>query len=131
VATRVFIDPDKGINDLVRQLAGDSKQLVADEIRLAKVETAESMHRAGHGALWLAVAFGVTVVALVAFTLFFATLIGRLVNAHYWVGAVVVGIIELGAGAWVLKRGLAAFAKAPYSLPETRTGLRIIRNPES
>lgn len=131
MATRVFIDPDKGINDLVRQLAGDSKQLVANEVRLAKIETAESMHRAGRGALWLSVAFGVTVVALVAFTLFFATLIGRLVNAHYWVGAVVVGIIEVGVGAWLLKRGVAAFAKAPYSMPETRSGLRVIRNSDS
>src|SRR2546423_9989699 len=47
VAQRVSIDPDKGINDLVGQLGDDSKRLLADEVRLAKLETAESVSRAG------------------------------------------------------------------------------------
>lgn len=127
MATRVPLDPDKGLDDLVRQLADDSKRLVADEVRLAKLETAESMHAAGRGAMWVGLAFGTGVVALVALTLFFATLIGRIVNAHYWVGAVVVGVIEIAAGAWLLRRGRAAFAQAPYSMPDTRSGLRVIR----
>src|SRR5688500_8570105 len=80
VATRVPIDPDKGVPDLVRQLTDDSKRLLGDEVRLAKLETAESLHHAGRGALWLGLAFGVGVVMLVAFTLFFATLFGRIAN---------------------------------------------------
>jgi hypothetical protein len=125
VAHRVPIDPDKGIPDLVRQLGDDSKRLLGDEVRLAKLETAESMHRAGRGALWLGVAFGVAVVALVAFTLFFATLFGRIANGHYWVGAFLVAAIEIAAGLWLVQRGMAAYKKAPYSLPETRSTLKL------
>lgn len=121
------IDPYKGLNDLVRQLADDSKRLVSDEVRLAKLETADSVHHAARGALWLGLAFGVGVVALVAFTLFVATLFGRLANGHYWVGALLVGAIEVAGGLWLLQRGFADFARAPYSLPDTRAGLRILK----
>jgi uncharacterized membrane protein YqjE len=129
VAQRVPIDPDKGLNDLVGQLASDSKRLLADEVRLAKLEAKESLHRAGRGALWLGLAFGVAVVALVALTLFFATAFGAIANGHYWVGAMLTAAIETAAGLWLLQRGLAAYRAAPYSMPETRTGLRLVRRP--
>jgi uncharacterized membrane protein YqjE len=127
VAQRVLIDPDKGLTDLVRQLGDDSKRLLSDEVRLAKLETAESMHRAGKGALWLGVAFGIVVVALVAFTLAFATLFGRIANGHYWVGAMLTAALEIALGLWLVQRGLAAFKEAPYSLPETREGLKVLK----
>jgi uncharacterized membrane protein YqjE len=125
VAQRVPIDPDKGVTDLVRQLGDDSKRLLTGEVRLAKLEMAESVHTAGRGALWLGVAFGVGVVMLVAFTLFVAALFGRVANGHYWVGAFLVAAIEIAAGLWLVQRGLAALKKAPYSMPETRSTLRL------
>lgn len=128
MAQRVPIDPDTGITDLVKQLTDDSKRLLGDEVRLAKLETAESLHTAGRGAMWLGVAFGVTVVALVAVTLFFATAIGRVANGHYWVGAVITAMGEIGLGVWLVKRGMRAYKRAPYSLPDTRSGLRVLRN---
>ena len=128
VAQRFPIDPDKGIPDLVRQLADDSKRLLGDEVRLAKIETAESVHRAGRGALWLALAFGVAVVMLVALTLFIATAVGRAAHGNYWVGALVAAVVEIVAGAWLLSKGLRLFGHAPYSLPETRGGLRVLKN---
>jgi uncharacterized membrane protein YqjE len=127
VAQRVLIDPDKGLTDLVRQLGDDSKRLLSDEVRLAKLETAESMHRAGKSALWLGVAFGIMVVALVAFTLAFATLFGRIANGHYWVGAMLTAALEIALGLWLVQRGLVAFKKAPYSMPETREGLKVLK----
>jgi hypothetical protein len=127
VAQRVPIDPDKGLNDLVKQLADDSKRLMSDEVRLAKLETGESIRSAGKGAMWLGVAFGIGVVTLVAFTLFFATLFGRIANGHYWVGALLIGVIELIGGIWFVKRGISALTHAPYSLPDTRAGLKIIK----
>lgn len=124
---RVPIDPDKGLNDLVRQLADDSKRLLSDEVRLGKLETAESIRAAGKGAMWLGLAFGVVVVTLVAFTIFFATLFGRFANGHYWVGALLVAAIEVAGGLWFLKRGFSDFGRAPYSLPDTRAGLKILK----
>lgn len=131
MAQRIPIDPDKGVNDLVRQLADDSKRLLSGEIRLARLEAADGLHRAGRGMVWLALAFGVAVVALVALTLFLATLIGRVANAHYWVGALAVGVIELAGGAWLLRNGIRSFTLAPYTLPDTRSGLKVIRAGDS
>jgi hypothetical protein len=128
VATRVPIDPDKGVPDLVRQLTDDSKRLLGDEVRLAKLETAESLHHAGRGALWLGLAFGVGVVMLVAFTLFFATLFGRIANGHYWVGAVLTAAIEIAAGLWLVQRGLTDLKRAPVTFPDTRSTLKLSRD---
>lgn len=121
------MDNDRSVGELVSSLTDDAKQLFAAELRLAKLETSESVSRAGRGSLWLAVAFAVLVVALVAFTLFLATLIGRLVNGHHWIGALLTGAIELALGAWFVKRGLRELGRAPFSLPETRAGLRIVK----
>ena len=127
MAQRVPIDSDKGINDLVKQLGDDSKRLIANEIRLARAEARESVHTAGRGVLWLGLAFGVGVVMLVTFTLFSVTAIGRAANGNYWVGALVTAALEIGIGFWVLRRGLREFGGAPYSMPETRRGITLIR----
>lgn len=87
-AQRIPMDPDVGIPDLVRRLGDDSKRLVVDEVQLAKLEVRDAVTRAGHGVLWVGIAFGVGVIAMVAFTLFLATLIGRLAAGHMWVGEI-------------------------------------------
>ena len=119
-ATPVPVDPDAGIPDLVRSLSADSKRLVADEARLAKLEVRESIHDAARGTLWLAIAFGVATVALVALTIGLAHLIGRAVNDHYWLGAIVVGAVELAIAVVLIKRGLHTFGSASFTLPESR-----------
>lgn len=115
------------VGELVTSLTDDAKQLFKSELQLARLETAESVGRAGRGALWLAVGFGVLMVSLVAFTLFLATLVGRFGGGHHWIGAVVTGALELALGAWLVRRGFRELGRAPYSLPETRAGLRIIK----
>ena len=117
---RMPVDPDVGIPDLIHRLGDDSKRLVTDEIRLAKLEVKENVTRAGYGVMWLGVAFGVGIVAIVAFTLFIATLIGRLVNGHMWLGALVAGVIDLALAGWLVTRGIAAFKEPSYTLEQTR-----------
>jgi len=114
------VDPDAGIPDLISRLGDDSKRLVMDEVQLAKLEVRESLSRAGRGALRLGIAFGVAVVGLVALTLLLATLIGRLAAGHMWVGALVTGLVEVGTAAWLIKRGLSAYAEPSYTLEQTR-----------
>ena len=117
------IDPETGIPDLIRRLTDDSKRLVTDEVRLAKLEARDSLHRAARGGIWLALALGVSIVMFVALTVFVTTLVGRLANGHMWVGAIVTGVIELAAGAWLLTRGLSTYAQPSYTLAETRGAL--------
>ena len=121
---RIPVDPDTGIPDLIRQLGEDSKRLVADEVRLAKLEMRESVQRAGRGAVQLAVAFGVGIVMLVALTLFLVTLIGRLAAGHMWVGAIITGLLEVAAAVLLLRRGLGVLRQPSYSLEETRAALK-------
>lgn len=121
--SRFPVDPDVGIPDLIHRLGDDSKRLVTDEVQLAKLEITESVHTAGRGAMWLGVAFGASVVAMVAATLLLATLIGRLVAGHMWVGAIATAVIELALAMFVVKRGLAAFKEPSYSLEQTRKSL--------
>ena len=128
VAQRVVIDPDKGLTDLVRQLGDDTKRLLRDEVRLGKLESAESLLRARRGAIWLGIAFGITVVALVAFTVFTAAAIGALVNGHVWIGAFATAAGEIAGGYWLVRRGLKLYKLTPYSLPETRAGLRVLKS---
>ena len=116
-------DPDPGIPDLVRRLADDSKRLVTDEVRLARIEAKDSLRRATRGVLWLSVAFGVSVVMFVALTLFLVTLIGRMANGHMWLGALVTGVLELGLGGYLIKRGFAAIGEPSYSLEASRLAL--------
>jgi uncharacterized membrane protein YqjE len=123
-ARPIISDPETGIPDLIRRLTDDSKRLVTDEVSLAKIEAKESMRRATKGAIWMALALGVSVVMLVALTVFVATLIGRIANDHMWVGALITGVLELAIGFWLLKRGLATYAEPSYSLEQTRHALK-------
>ena len=122
-ARPVHTDSDAGIPDLIRRLSDDGKRLVSDEVRLAKIEARDSLTRATRGVLWLTVAFGAAVVMFVALTLFLATLIGRLANGHMWVGALVTGLLELGAGAYLIKRGISTMVEPSYSLEASRIAL--------
>ena len=112
--------PDMTIPDLVRRLGDDSKRLITDEVRLAKLEMHESAHEAGAAAMLFAVAFGAGVIAIVAVTLFIATLMGRVAGGHMWLGALVAAVIDLGAGTLLVTKGLGAFAEPSRALDEFR-----------
>lgn len=120
----VITDPDTGIPDLIRRLTDDSKRLVTDEVQLAKIEAKEKIKAATNGVIWLALAFGVSVVMFAALTLFVATLIGRIANGHMWLGALLTGLVELGVGGWLVKKGLSTLTAPSYSLSESREALK-------
>ena len=127
-ARPITTDPDTGIPDLIRRLTDDSKRLVTDEVRLAKIEMKDGIHRVTRGALWLALSFGVGVVMLVALTVFLTTLIGRIVNGHMWLGALVTGIVELVAGGLLIKKGLGALTEPSYTFEASRAALADTKN---
>jgi putative superfamily III holin-X len=125
---RMPVDPDAGIPDLIHRLGDDSKRLMGDEVRLAKLEVKDNVKRGGKGVMWLGMAFGVGVVAMVFFTLMLATLIGRIAAGHMWVGAIVTGVVEVVVAAVLVKRGLAAFTEPSYALEQTRESLKDTQN---
>lgn len=131
MAQQAPLDFDPGFAPLIKQLTDDSRKLIADEVRLAKLETMEGVHRAGMGALWMGAAIGALIVALVGATLLLATIIGRLAGGHYWIGALVTAVVELAVGYLLLTRGIRQYKAAPYSLPATRDGIRLIKGEQN
>lgn len=127
-ARPIMTDPDTGIPDLIRRLTDDSKRLMTDEVQLAKMEAKDSLHLVTKGMLWMGLAFGAGVVALVSLTLFLITLIGRTANGHMWVGALVVGLLELGLGGWLIKKGITTLAEPSYTLEQSRAALKDTAN---
>jgi uncharacterized membrane protein YqjE len=122
--SRVHTEPDATLGDLVGRLADDGKRLIGDEIRLAKLELGENLRTGAHGVMWMALAFGISVVALVALTVFLSAALGRLLGGNAWAGTLVTAVLELAAGAWLVKRGLTAYATPSYTLGESREELR-------
>ncbi len=86
------VDPEAGIPDLIRRLTEDSKRLARDEVRLAKMELAESIHSVSRGTLWVALAFVAGVVAAAALTVA-GTLTHR--QAPFVVGAASLAFVVL------------------------------------
>ena len=123
-ARPVHIDPEVGIPDLIKRLTDDSKRLVTDEVRLAKLEASEAAKTAAKGAMWMGMAFGVGVVMLIALTVAIAAGIGEVANGNYWLGALITGAIWVGLGVWMIKRGMHAFTEPSYTFEETRAGLK-------
>ena len=122
------IDADATIRELIGRLTDDSKRLVRDEVRLAKLEIGENMRVGARGAMWLALAFGLGVVAMVSATIALIAGVGRLANGNMWVGALLVGLLEVGIGAWLVVRGKKAFGTPSYTLGESREELRNTRD---
>lgn len=129
-------DPDAGIPDLIRRLADDSKRLAQDEMRLAKLEVRENVHDATRGGIWLGIAGGAALIALIALTVCLAALLGRLFG-HYWMGTLVVAVVELGVGALLVMRGLKTLKAQSFSFPATRGAatetarwVKTVREPE-
>ena len=87
----VPIDPDAGIPDLIRRLVDDSRRLAGDEVRLAKIEMRQSAHEATRGGIWLGIAFGAGIVALIGLTVLFTAL--TLILASFTVSDIKVSLI--------------------------------------
>ena len=127
-----FAEDEPGIAELVRRLTDDSKRLVSDEVRLAKLEVRDSVRTGARGAMWLALAYGAAIVALTALTVLLSVLLGRLLG-NLWAGTLLTGALELAVGFLLLRRGLTLYREPSYTLEETRASLaataRWARNP--
>ena len=121
---RMRIDPETGIPDLIRRLADDSRRLAGDEVRLAKLELHQSVRSGIDGSVRLALALAFAIVAAVALTVLLVAAVSRMLNDHYWAGAVIIGALQLVGGFLLLRRGLGAVKTPSYSLQASRESLK-------
>lgn len=124
----VRIEPEPTIGDLVARLTDDSKRLVHNEVRLARLETGESIQQAMQGGIRLALAFGITILALVAFSVLLTAVIGSVLIGEAWAGALITGALEIIVGALVLWGGLRVMKRADFTLGESRAELKATVN---
>jgi uncharacterized membrane protein YqjE len=120
----VRIEPDTSVPELIGRLTDDSKRLVSDELRLAKLETGESLRQAVRGAILLALAFGIGVIALVGLTVLLTVLIGRVAIGATWAGALITAGLEILVGAWLVFSGINTLKQTDFTLGESRAELR-------
>lgn len=120
----VRIEPEPTIAGLVGRLTDDSKRLVTNEVRLARLELGEGMHNAVRGTIRLALGLGVAVLALVALTVLLAVVIGGVLLDTAWAGALITGALELIVGGLLLWSGTRTMKRADYTLGESRAELR-------
>ncbi len=123
----VEVEPDARLTELVGRLSDDSKRLVSDEVRLAKIEIRQNIKTGARGALWMGLAFGVGVIALVAFTIFLSTVLWRAFGL-LWLGVLVTAVIHLVGGFLLLRTGMARMSKETPPLEESRAELRETAN---
>ena len=110
-------DPrDRGIGELVKDLAGQTSTLVRQEIQLAQAELTSKGKLAGRGAGMLAGAAVAGLLALIALT---AVLIAALDTAlPLWLAALIVTLLWAVIGAVLASRGRKELQRAAPPVPE-------------
>jgi uncharacterized membrane protein YqjE len=111
-------DPrDRGIAELVKDLAGQTSTLVRQEIQLAQAEVTEKGRVAGRGAGLLG---GAAMAALLALGALTACLIAALDAAvPLWAAALIVTVLWAVVGALLARAGRAALQNATPPAPQT------------
>ncbi|MBA3831874.1 MAG: phage holin family protein [Chthoniobacterales bacterium] len=102
---REAIEPS--ITEMLGRLGADSQQLVADEVRLAKLELNEGARHLSRGLAGVVAAFGIAIIAATAATVLAIMLAGNL-TGNLSLGALIVGALELLLGLAFYKRGRAS-----------------------
>ena len=116
----------RSVGALLRDLAEGGVALVRNEIRLARIETAEALNGIGRGSAIVATAAVLALLGGLALLAGLILLIGDqwLPRDLYWLGALIVVVITGAIAGWFAKRGLALLAPSQLAPDETVTTLR-------
>jgi uncharacterized membrane protein YqjE len=104
------------VGDLLKRLGQDTSTLVKQEITLAKLEMRESVKGLAKDAGKLGAAAGLGLFGGFAFLAFVIVALGDLIN-NYWLSALIVAVLLLGAAA-VLARGAMNHMKKNSLAPQ-------------
>jgi uncharacterized membrane protein YqjE len=108
---------DRGIGELVKDLASQTSTLVRQEIQLAQAEVTQKGKTAGKGAEMLAAAGVFGLLSLIALTLALIWLLDKAMDA--WIAAVIVMALWAVVAAVLAKAGQKALQDATPPAPQT------------
>ncbi|MEO7218473.1 MAG: phage holin family protein [Gemmatimonadaceae bacterium] len=116
--------PSRSLGALLNDLTNSSTQLVRDEIRLAKTETAESLVALRRGAVLMGVGIGIALFACgAAVASLIMVLSAYVVGGLTWLAALIVAIVLGVIAALCVWRGRAAIPEPGLALRETTTSI--------
>lgn len=115
----------RSLGELLNDLTDNSTQLVRDEIRLARVETVESLLTLRHGATWMAVGVGLALSAAAAgIACLIMVLSLYVVGGLTWLAALIVAVVFGVTGAICLWSGSRSLKSASLAPHETATTIK-------
>jgi hypothetical protein len=116
---------NRGVGQLLREVAEDGAQLARQEVQLARIEFAQIARDIGKGTV-LAIAaamLGLLTVQMLVFGI--VLLLGdALFRGHYWIAAFVLTVFLGGAAFYLLKRGTALLSPRNIKPEQTLATLR-------
>ncbi len=116
---------DRGVGQLLREVAEDGAQLARQEVQLARIEFAQIARDIGKGTV-LAIAaamLGLLTVQMLVFGIVLL-LVDALFRGHYWIAAFVLTVILGGIAFYLRKRGTALLSPRNIKPEQTLATLR-------
>src|SRR6266568_9248157 len=116
---------NRGIGQLLREVAHDGAHLARQEVNLARIEFAQIARDIGKGTVFAVAAamLGLLTVQMLVFG--FALLMGdALFRGHYWIAAFVLTVILGAVAFYLLKRGTALLSTKNIKPEQTLSTLR-------
>ena len=116
---------NRGVGQLLRDVAEDGAHLARQEVHLARVEFAQIARDVGKGT-GFAVAAGMLGLLTAQMLVFGIVLLlgDALFRGHYWIAAFVLTVILGGAAFYLLKRGTALLSPTKLKPEQTLATLR-------
>lgn len=106
------------MGQLITSLSEDFSSLVRQEIKLAKVETMETVSTATRSGVMLAAGGLVAYAGFLALLGGLTILIGSAID-NYWLAALLVGLVVLGIGAILIASGRASLKRVSLAPEKT------------
>lgn len=124
IDVRIDDRQDAPLGALLKQLTGDTAELLRQELALAKSEVRESGARLARDATKVCVAAGVSLLGALALTTSLVIGLGVALNGTYWLSALIVGVVAFGVGYAMVQSALRDLAAQGIAPKETIASLQ-------
>src|SRR6202008_2080941 len=116
---------NRGIGQLLRDVAEDGAHLARQEVQLARIEFAQIARDIGKGTVYAIAAAMIGLLTVQMLVFGFALLMGdALFRGHYWIAAFVLTVILVAVAFYLLKRGTALLSPRNIKPEQTLATLR-------
>ena len=115
---------EASLASLLSGIVNDAKNLLIDEVTLAKLEMQSELHKTKEAAISFAIGAGIAVVGGFLLLFMLVYLLAALTTIPLWGCFGIVGIVLLGVGLIFLSRGKHTAEEIDASLPKTTTTVK-------